>query len=127
MRVFPGEVRNFQDVAPALPHKNSLLIETFAGGNTFVLGPGYEVIEAGQVPQALPGQAHDGFPLASSNAAAAPLPLSTSATPQHVIGVSSQLPSTVLSSSQGASFAESAPRTSATPSGSSLVQVRSSL
>ena len=120
MRTFLAEVRDFQAVPPAVPQAKLLGVEPFAGGNTFVLGPGYEVIENGQAPQAIPGQAHDSHPLASSNAAAA---ASTSAVPQRTVGVSSPSPFTPPSSSQGESLAESGPSTP-TPSSSPSVQVR---
>ncbi|KAH9966334.1 hypothetical protein BGW80DRAFT_1562920 [Lactifluus volemus] len=118
-----GFSREARDVAPVVPQNNHLLsVKPFA----FVLGPGYEVIENGQVPQVLPGQAHDGSPPVLSNPAAS---ASTPGTPpQHTIGASSPSPLTVPSVSQGAPFVESAAPTSVTPlpSGSFLPTVSSS-
>ncbi|KAI0293668.1 hypothetical protein B0F90DRAFT_1392097 [Multifurca ochricompacta] len=65
MRAFPRELRNLYAVIP----QNAILgVDSSSDGNSLVLGPGYEVIGNGQVPQAIPGQAHDGSPPADSSA-----------------------------------------------------------
>ena len=120
MRIFsPVDVRELNDAATPVPENHIL---GFAGGSSFVLGPGYQVIESGQLPQVLPGQSHDGSSPVSSNPQAA-FPLSASETAQSAAVASSPLASVAPSGSQQLPLVEPTPSTSALPSGLSSAQV----
>jgi hypothetical protein len=121
MRIFPP-VRVRDVGTPA--SENHLL--GFAGGSSFVLGPGYQVIEGGQLPQVLPGQPHDGLPPASSNPQAV-FPLSASETVQSAAVVLSPLASVAPSGSQQLPSIEPAASTSAQLSSSAQVSLYDAL
>jgi hypothetical protein len=92
---------------------------SLASGSSFVLGPGYQGIENGQLPQALPGQPHDGSLPVSSNPQAAAAPLfPASEIPQSAVGASNPLASATPSG-----LVTSAEPASALPSGSLSPQV----
>ena len=125
MRSYPrAHVRDFHDVVTPVPlSEKDFQILGFVssgiggGSGSFILGPGFQAIEGGQVPQALPGQ--QAAPSNSQTPAASPLPVS--ATPQNAAAASSPLPPAAPSSSQLAD--PSIPPVSALPSGSSSAQV----
>src|SRR5580698_1188072 len=76
-----------------MPLNNALGVEFPGGGDTFILGPGFEAVGNGQVPQSLPasGEALDGSPPVSQSVPSM-LPFSASADPQSAIMSSSPLP-----------------------------------
>ena len=121
MRIFPPvDARELNNAATPVPENHIL---GFTGGSSFVLGPGYQVIESGQLPQVLlPGQPHDGSPSVSSNLQAA-FPLSASETVQSADVASSSLASVAPSGSQQFPLVEPTPSTSALPSALSSTQV----
>jgi hypothetical protein len=113
MRSFPS--RDVRDLNDPVPENH---FQSFASGSSFVLGPGYQVIEA------LPGQPHDGSPPVSSNPqAAVASPFAASETSQSAVAASSPLASISPSGSQQVPSVEPAPSTSALPSGLSSAQV----
>ncbi len=111
MRSFtpPGDVR---DVVAPVPENHILGV---ASGSSFVLGPSYQGIGSGQLPQALPGQPHDGSPPVSSN------PQAADEINQSAVVASTPLASATASGSQ--QVATSVEPVSALPSGSSSAQV----
>jgi hypothetical protein len=123
MHIFPpgDDARDNDIVTPVFFPVLENHFRSLASGGSFVLGPGYQGIENGQLPQALPGQPHDGsLPVSSSpQAAAAPL-FPASEIPQSAVGASNPLTSATSGSQQMATSAEPA---SALPSGSSSAQV----
>ena len=88
---------------------------------SFVLGPGYQGIESSQLPQALPGQPHDGSSPVPSNPQAAAPPFPASEILQSAVGASTPLASATPSGSQ--QMATSAEPVSALPSGSLSARV----
>src|SRR6267154_3379357 len=95
---------------------------SLASGGSFVLGPGYQGIENGQLPQALPGQPHDASSPVSSNPQAAAAPLfPASEIPQSAGGASN--PSASATPSGSPQMTTSAEPASAQPSGSLSAQV----
>ncbi|KAI9433962.1 hypothetical protein H4582DRAFT_959228 [Lactarius indigo] len=84
MLMFPREGDEPHDVASVVP----LGVESSSGSGTLVLGPGYEAVGNGQVPQAIPGQAHDRSPPISQSAPSTP-PFSAPASPQSAVVASS--------------------------------------
>src|SRR5712672_2002020 len=73
-----------------------------ASGSSFVIGPGFQGIETGQLPQALPGQPHDGSssPVSSNPQAAAAPPFPASEIPQSAVGATNSLASATPSGPQ---------------------------
>jgi len=122
MRRFPRDVRDFHNVVAPVPISENdpkFLGFSSSGGDSFVLSPGYQAIEGGNVPQVFPGQQHDASPPpAPSNP-----PLPVSAAPQSIGVVSSPLPPAPSSSPSADPSIESALPMSAPPSGSSSAQV----
>ena len=116
MHIFPPGDDSRDIVTPVLFPVLEKQFLDLAGGN-FVLGPGYQGIESGQVPQALPGQPHDdgSSPVSSNPQAAAAPQFSASEIPQSAVGASTPLASATLSGSQ--QIATSAEPASALPSG----------
>jgi hypothetical protein len=123
MLTFPREGDESHDVVSVVPLKSTLGVESSSESDTFVLGPGYEAVGNGQVPQALPGQAHDASPPLSQNAPSIPSQFSASATTQSAIEASSPSSSpTAPPSFSASSSAVSASSMSVLPSISALVQ-----
>jgi hypothetical protein len=114
MRCFPShDVRDFVTPVP----ENHFL--GLASRSNFVIGPGYQGIENGQQPQALPGQPHEGSSPVSPNPQAAV----SSETTQGAIVASSPLVSVAPSASQQVPLVEPAQSTSPPPSGSAQVSI----
>ncbi|KAI9457777.1 hypothetical protein BJY52DRAFT_1416667 [Lactarius psammicola] len=107
MFMFPREGDEPHDVLSVVSLKPTLGVESSSGSDPFVLGPGYEAVGNGQVPQALPGKTYDSSP--SQSAPTTP-PFSAPATTQSDIAASSPSSSTtppnmsVGSSAVSASF-----------------------
>ncbi|KAH9171476.1 hypothetical protein EDB89DRAFT_1971367 [Lactarius sanguifluus] len=116
MLTFPRDNNEPHDVVP-------LGVESSSGGDTFVLGPGYEAVGNGQVPQAIPGQAHDTRSPSISQSAPSTPPFSASATPQSVVVASSPSPSTTPPGMSAGSSAVSASSLSVLASTSASVQL----
>ena len=108
-----------------MPLEDALGVEFSGGGDTFILGPGYEAVGNGQVPQSLPasGEALDGSPLVSQSAPST-LPFSASAAPQSAIVSPSLSPIPLPSMSAGPSAAISYSPLSVLPSISVSMPVR---
>jgi hypothetical protein len=124
MHIFPpgNDARDNDTVTPVLFPVLENHFRSLASGNSFVLGPGYQGIENGQLPQALPGQPHDGSSPASSSPQAAAAPLfPASENPQSAVGTSNPLASATPSGSQ--QMATSVEPASVVPSGSLSAQV----
>ena len=85
-----------------MPLKNTPGIEPSSGSDTFILGPGYEAVGNGQVPQALPGEGLNGSPPISQSVPSIS-PFSTSAAPQSPIISSPSSPTSRPSMSRGSS------------------------
>jgi len=120
----PGDdARDMNDiVTPVLFPVLESHFQGLASGSSFVLGPGYQGIESGQLPQALPGQPHDGSsPVSSNPQAAAASPFPASEIPQSTVLASNPLASATPSGFQ--QMATSAEPVSALPSGSLSAQV----
>ncbi|KAH9028081.1 hypothetical protein EDB85DRAFT_2148107 [Lactarius pseudohatsudake] len=114
MFTFPRDDNEPHDVVP-------LGVESSSGSDTFVLGPGYEAVGNGQVPQAIPGQAHDRSPPISQSTPSTP-PFSASATAQSAVVASSPSPSTTPPGMSAGSSALSASSLSVLASISASVQ-----
>ncbi|KAI0262717.1 hypothetical protein BC834DRAFT_971804 [Gloeopeniophorella convolvens] len=62
--------RDRYNIGSASAHQELLDVGSSSDGDSLVLSPGHEAVGNGQVPQALPGQAHEGSTPASSASAA---------------------------------------------------------
>ncbi|KAH9993424.1 hypothetical protein BJV77DRAFT_1067282 [Russula vinacea] len=94
--------------------------------SNFVLGPGYQGIENGQQPQALPGQPHGSSPVSSNPQAAVASPVSASETTQAAVVASSPLVSIAPSGSQQVPLVEPTQSTLSPPSGSAQISAPAS-